>query len=264
MDTIQLSIEELIFCFYSEGQYEQGILMKETYFPALQDSELKLMLEFAARSLLAKNMVTEVDTQYKLKDEYRNFIKALVNAEKTVKASKFDSEHVGEESISFHFRNGTVYFHRLLHDHQVHLISKVAEKEVISTINCFFHFNAIDKQSDILYKLKNEEFEELLKDVSQSDSLSQLNLEKWNARVQESFPMNFLEDVSARKGKMDSILSLKYNSENNPELIDLYFVVPGKSESWLITREKSLDLNIQRVNETSINTLILNNDVFSI
>ncbi|MEH7571836.1 hypothetical protein V7176_09495, partial [Cytobacillus firmus] len=63
MNTIQLSIEELIFSFYSEGLYEQGISLKETYFPALQDSELKLMLEFAARSLLAKDMAEVFNNQ---------------------------------------------------------------------------------------------------------------------------------------------------------------------------------------------------------
>lgn len=258
MVNIQLSIEELIFSFYSEGLYEQGISMKETYFPSLQDSELKLMLEFAARSMLAKNMVHEVNNQYKLKEEYAPFIHILSFAERTIKASKFDLERDGEESISFHLRNGEIYIHRLLHDHQVHYVSKIPEKQFIISIKEFFQFNKMDNKSEILYTIKNEEFEELLEDMSTSSSPTQLTIQKWIPRMQASFALEFLEDIANRKGKMDSLLSLKYDSENNPELIDLIFVIPGKSDFWLITRDQSLDLNIQKVSESLIKDLLQN------
>ncbi|KAF0821943.1 hypothetical protein V7200_07970 [Cytobacillus firmus] len=264
MNTIQLSIEELIFSFYSEGLYEQGISLKETYFPALQDSELKLMLEFAARSLLAKDMAEDFNNQYKLKEEYTPFIHILNSAEKTVKASRFNLELEVEESISFHFKEGDIFFHRLLHDHQVHLISKYPEKMVASSLIDFFHFNTIDKKSDVLFKLKSDEFEELLEDMSLSNLISEAPLQKWESKIQHSLSLKFLEDISRRKGKMDSLLSLKYDTGNNPELIDLFFVIPGNSVSWLITRDQSLELNILRVNETSINDLLLNSKVFSV
>jgi len=264
MDTIQLSIEELIFSFYSEGLYEQGISIKEAYFPNLQDSELKLMLEFAARSLLAKDMVKEVNNQYKLKDEWTSFIHILAYAEKTVKASKFDSALNEEESISFHFRSGEVYLHKLLHDHQVHYISKLPAEEIISNLSKYFNFSSLAKQSEVLFNLKNDEFEEFLEDMSQSDSLSESIVQKWISRMQSSNVVELLEDISKRKGRMDSLLSLKYDSDNNPDLIDLYFVIPGKTESWLITRDANLDLDIQRVNERSINNLLLNNKILSV
>lgn len=264
MDTIQLSVEELIFSFYSEGMYEQGISIKETYFPNLQDSELKLLLEFAARSLLAKNMVHEVNNQYKLIDKYTPYIHILCYAEKTVKASKFNSAVEGEESISFHYRNGEVYCHRLIHDHQVHRISKYSDRLVSSSLNEFFCFQNINKESEILFILNAEEFEELLKDMSKPDPLSDLIVQKWKDRVQGAFPIEFLKDISKRKGRMDSLLSLRYDSENNPELVDINFVIPGKSESWLITRDNSLNLNIQRANTALINNLLFNNKAFSI
>ncbi|KAF0816294.1 MULTISPECIES: hypothetical protein [unclassified Cytobacillus] len=263
MKTIKLSIEELIFSFYSEGLYEQGISLKETYFPALEDSELKLMLEFASRSLLAKDMAEEVDNQYKLKKEYTSFIHILNSAEKTVKASRFNQDLEGEESISFHFKEGAVFHHRLLHDHQVHLISKYPKKEVISSLLEFFNFTSSCKQSEVIFKLTNEEFEELLGDMSQLDSITESTIHKWQSKIQHSLASIFLKDITIRKGKMDSLLSLEYDTSNNPELIDIYFVIPGQAESWLIKRDQNLDLNILRLNETTINDLLLNSRVFA-
>jgi len=263
MKTIQLSIEELIFSFYSEGLYEQGISLKETYFPALEDSELKLMLEFASRSLLAKNMAKEVNKQYKLKEEFTPFIQILSSAEKTVKASKFNLDLGGEDSISFHFINDEIYFHRLLHDHQVHSITKLNEEEILPIINEFFDFNTLLKQSEVLFKLKNDDFEEFLNDVSQSDSIQESLISKWSNRLQSHNTNEFIEDISKRSGKMDSLLSLKYDSNNNPDLIDLHFVIPGKDGFWYITRDQNLDLNIQKANESAIKNLFSKDRILS-
>ncbi|WP_436374536.1 hypothetical protein [Cytobacillus sp. BC1816] len=261
MSTIQLSIEELIFAFYSEGLYEEGISMKETYFPSLQDSELKLLLEFAARSLLAKDMAVEINNQYRLKEDYKSYINILSNAEKTVKASRFDLKFEGEENISFHFGNGEVYLHKLLHDHQVHYITKSTPEDIIPSIKGFFNISKLPLQDEVLFSLKNEEFEEFLGDMSESDSLSESTAQKWENRVNGSFSFEFLEDISNRKGRMDSLLSLKYDSAKNPDLIDLIFIVPGKLDFWMITRDDNLDLNIQRADERSIRNLLFNNSV---
>jgi hypothetical protein len=73
--------------------------------------------------------------------------------------------------------------------------------------------------------------------------------------------LGFLNDISKRNGKMDSLVSLTYDSENNPDLKDLYFMIPGKNECWLATRVNNLDLSIQRANEASINQLLLTNKI---
>ncbi|MGM7721693.1 hypothetical protein [Metabacillus sp. Hm71] len=264
MNTIQLSIEELLFSFYSEGLFEQGISIKEAYFPTLQDAELKLMLEIASRSLLAKDMIKEVDNQYKLKDEFASYIQTLNNAESTVKASKHQSDLNGEESISFHFKNGEIYLHKLLYDHQVHSISKLPEEEIISVIRRFFNFHALEEQGEVILQLKSEEFEELLEDVSQSHTLQESIIQKWISKKGYSNSiLEFLSDLSNRNGKMDSLLSLKYNSDNNPDVMDLYFIIPGKTECWLATRDNSLDLNFQKVNEASIKKLLSTNKILS-
>lgn len=264
MNTIQLSIEELIFSFYSEGLFEQGMSIKEAYFPTLQESELKLMLEFASRSLLAKDMIKEVDNQYKLKDEFASYIHTLNYAESTLKASKHQSDLNGEESISFHFKNGEVYLHNVLYDNQVHSISKLPDEEILSVISSFLNFHTLGKESEVLFQLKSEEFEELLEDVSQSHSLSESIVQKWvNKKGHSNSILEFLNDISTRNGKMDSLLSLNYDSDNNPDLIDLYFIIPGNTECWLVTRDNKLDLNIQRANESAINNLLLSRKILS-
>ncbi|WP_226670459.1 hypothetical protein [Metabacillus litoralis] len=267
MDTIQFSIEELIFSFYSEGLFEQGISIKEAYFPELQDSELKLMLEFASRSLLAKDMIKEVENQYKLKDEFAAYIHTLNYAEYTVKASKHHFDLSGEESISFHFKSGEVYLHKVLFENQVHSISKISEEEILSVINKFYNFQNLqisESESDVLVQLKSEEFEELLEDVSRTDSLLESIVEKWiTEKGHSSSIFEFLNDLSNRNGKMDSLISFKYDSENKPNLMDLYFIIPGKKECWIATRNNDLDLNIKRVNESSIRTLLFKSGIHS-
>jgi hypothetical protein len=262
MNTIQLSIEELLFSFYSEGLFEQGMSIKEAYFLTLQDAELKLMLEIASRSLLAKDMLKEVDNQYKLKDEFAAYIHTLNNAESTVNASKHQPDLNGEDSISFHFKNGEVYLHKVLYDQQVHSISKLPKEEILSVISGFFHFHTLEKQGEVILQLKSEEFEELLEDVSQSHSLPESIVQKWVSKKGKSTSiLEFLNDISNRNGKMDSLVSLTYDSENNPDLKDLYFMIPGKNKCWLATRDNNLDLSIQRANEASINQLLLTNKI---
>lgn len=264
MNTIQLSIEELIFSFYSEGLFEQGISIKEAYFPGLQDSELKLMLEFASRSLLAKDMIKEVQNQYKLKGEFASYIHTLNYAEYTVKASKHQSDLVSEDSISFHFRNGEVYLHKILFENQVHSITKITEEETLSAINRFYNFQISVNESDVLLQLKSEEFEELLEDVSKTDSTLESIVDKWITEKGHSNSIfEFLNDLSNRNGKMDSLISFKYDSENKPNLMDLYFIIPGKKECWIATRNNDLDLNIKRVNESSIRTLLFKSGIHS-
>ncbi|MGX2958163.1 hypothetical protein JNUCC23_02615 [Peribacillus sp. JNUCC 23] len=263
MNTVQLSIEELIFSFYSEGLYEQGISIKEAYFPAMNDSELKLMLEIASRSLLAKEMVEEVNNQYKLKREYTSYIHTLNYAESTVKASKFDVSLQAEDSISFHFKDGEVYLHKLLHDHQVHYLSKLTKESMFSIISEFFAFNSLKAECEVLFTLKSEEFDELLEDVSQINTPSGINIQKWVKKSDNPNMVELLDDLSRRNGKMDSILSLQYDSNNNPEFIDLSFIIPGKTEFWVVTRNQNLDLCFQRANESTINNLLLNNKTIS-
>ncbi|APH03507.1 hypothetical protein [Bacillus weihaiensis] len=265
MKTIHLSIDELLFSFYSEGFFEQGISIKEAYFPSLQDSELKLMLEVASRSLLSKNMIKEVDNQYRLKDEYKSFIQILIKAERTIKASKHLKNSNEEESISLHFDKKEVYSHKVLSDNQVHSISKLSNDEIIPVITDFFQMKSLENESDVFCQLTSQEFEELLEDVSQNSATIHLITDKWVSKKGNTKSiLEFLHNLFNRRGKMDSLVSFTYDAQNHPNLMDIYFLIPGNKGLWLITRDNSQNLNVQKVDEVSISNLVLQKKIYSV
>lgn len=45
MNQFTISLEELIFCFYSEGFFEQGMSLKQAYFPEVEDEQLDFYLK---------------------------------------------------------------------------------------------------------------------------------------------------------------------------------------------------------------------------
>ncbi|WP_243290989.1 hypothetical protein [Bacillus sp. FJAT-47783] len=255
MDMIQLSIEELIFSFYSDGLYEQGVSLKETYFPNLKDYELRFMLEMAARSLLAKNMVEEAHHQYKLKDEVKPYIHALNDANRTIKASKFFGNLEDEQSITFHTTDQNLFMHQLLHDHQIHQVGKISKEKTRFMIYDFFQFDSLKKECEESFTMKNEEYEKLLEKVSQDETQCSLEQIDTNLKGNPLFEA-FLDDLSVRKGKMDSILYMEYDQDNLPNIVDLLFIVPGKKETWFISRGNYNEFVFQKANEKTLQTFL--------
>lgn len=260
MKSIQLSIEELIFAFYSEGLYEQGISLKEVYFPDMKDAELKLILECASRSLMAKNMVEEKDNLYKLKNEIVDFIHIINHAESTVKASRFILESETEDSLSYHRKGDSFYLHRLLYEQQVHQISKVSEKELFNTINSYFDGNYDNEESKVLFSIKIEEFEELLGNLSQIESQTATKEEL----LENHFYDEFLIDLKSRNCKMDSILYMEYDKENMPDLMDVCFIIPGKDRTWFVSRGPENDYIFQNWNQRPLKDILFKNQSISV
>ncbi|WLR41451.1 hypothetical protein LC087_11135 [Bacillus carboniphilus] len=250
MDKIQVSIEELLFLFYSEGHFEQGIAIKDLYFPDIKDDQLVMMLECASRSLLAKEMVEEVKGQYKLKEKYKFSIQMLHDADRTIKASKFHSDLNGEESLSFHYKNQSIYLHNIKYNHQVHVIQE--EMDVFTTIQQFFGFKHLKDDSEVICTLMNEEFDSLLKEVSEQSMPIDSIKNRWLYKINDEI----IEDLYKRKGKMDSVLDLSYDQNKKPELIDIQYIIPGKNRVWIVSRNQSLDLEFQEVNQFTINKIL--------
>jgi hypothetical protein len=262
METIKLSIEELIFSFYSEGFFEQGMSIKEMYFPEMKDEELKILLEFASRSLLAKDLVTEVNNRYKVKEDYISFIKIMNHAERTVKASKFSTDLKNEETISVHMSGDEVYLHKLLYDNQIHQISKISSKEdTMELVKEFFSFKDLTiAHNEVLFSMKRTEFEELLETVSQGlPSQSFMEGFTGNEIIKE-----LINDLIYRKARMDSLLYMEYDEENTPDLLDVCFVIPGKAQSWLVTRNQTDEYNFEKCNENTLGQFIFKNKVITL
>ncbi|UZJ78715.1 hypothetical protein [Fictibacillus sp. KU28468] len=79
MNRVSLSIDELIYGFYSEGLFEQAIGLRQTYFEELNDEQFELVLQTSCRSLLSKEllMYDEHNHRFQLTEEISSLIKSL-------------------------------------------------------------------------------------------------------------------------------------------------------------------------------------------
>lgn len=241
MDQLSLSIEELIFSFYSEGYFEQGMSLKEAYYPDVEDERLGFLFEIACRSLLAKGVLEFRNRQYRYKAEYRHFIQAMNDASYTVKASRF--RDLDEEiSTSFHTTQAGVYAHHTLYDQQVHQIRKLSgDQQAEEQVTAFFNIQMNDHPEPVI-SLQAEEFEMLLEQASEAKN-------EWpsflNQAENQELVKAFVSDVQKRKGKMDSLMKVVYDKNNTPDVESMIFVIPGENRSWLVSGVKENQFRIE-------------------
>ncbi|WP_110926232.1 hypothetical protein [Bacillus massiliglaciei] len=256
MESVNLSLEELIFCFYSEGLFEQGLGLKQMYFPEMPDEQLEFAFQAACRSLLAKEMVEFREKTYKLKEGYKSYIHAMHNASYTAQAAKLDLETGTEEQLSFHFTEDGTFMHQLLHDGQVHQITKLLTKsETVIPIRKFFGFQELlPESSPALFVMENEDFEKLLTGVTENELLIHQVLQQVNADSEASA---FIEDLKARNGMMDSLTKMEYDEQNNPVLMDVTFIIPGAQKNWMVTGSGKNEFTLQEVNVKSLLSVVL-------
>lgn len=251
MDQLSLSIEELIFSFYSEGYFEQGMSLKEAYYPEVEDERLGFLFEIACRSLLAKGVLEFRNRQYRYKAEYRHFIQAMNDASHTIKASTF-GELDEEISTSFHTTHAGVYVHHTLYDQQVHQIQKLRDnQQAEEQVTTFLNIRMSDSRTPVI-TLHAEEFEMLLEQASEvkDEWLSFLN----KAENQE-LVRAFVSDVRARKGKMDSLMKVSYDKNNMPDVQSMMFVIPGERHSWLVSGIKENEFHIETAHRDGLRSI---------
>ncbi|MGV2540094.1 hypothetical protein [Bacillus pumilus] len=251
MDQLSLSIEELIFSFYSEGYFEQGMSLKEAYYPDVEDERLGFLFEIACRSLLAKGVLEFRNRQYRYKGEYRHFIQAMNDASHTVKASRFGD--VDEEvSTSFHTTQMGVYAHHTLYDQQVHQIQKLKDdQQAEEQVTAFFNIQMSDHPAPVI-TLQAEEFEMLLEQASEAKN-------EWPSFLHraenEELVQAFVSDVKARKGKMDSLMKVVYDKNNTPDVESMLFVIPGEEQSWLVSGIKENEFRIETAHRDGLRSI---------
>ncbi|MCY7618150.1 MULTISPECIES: hypothetical protein [Bacillus] len=251
MDQLSLSIEELIFSFYSEGYFEQGMSLKEAYYPDVEDERLGFLFEIACRSLLAKGVLEFRNRQYRYKGEYRHFIQAMNDASHTVKASRFGD--VDEEvSTSFHTTQTGVYAHHTLYDQQVHQIQKLKDdQQAEEQVTAFFNIQMSDHPAPVI-TLQAEEFEMLLEQASEAKN-------EWPSFLHraenEELVQAFVSDVKARKGKMDSLMKVVYDKNNTPDVESMLFVIPGEEQSWLVSGIKENEFRIETAHRDGLRSI---------
>lgn len=251
MDQLSLSIEELIFSFYSEGYFEQGMSLKEAYYPDVEDERLGFLFEIACRSLLAKDVLEFRNRQYRYKAEYRHFIQAMNDASHTVKASRF-GELDEEVSTSFHTTQAGVYAHHTLYDQQVHQIHKLKnDQQAEEQVKAFLSIHMSDHRIPVI-NLQAEEFEMLLEQASEGkdECFSFLNKTENQELVRA-----FVSDVQARKGKMDSLMKVAYDKNNTPDVESMLFVIPGEKHSWLVSGIKENEFRIETAHRDGLRSI---------
>ncbi|MFP3810226.1 MULTISPECIES: hypothetical protein [Bacillus] len=251
MDQLSLSIEELIFSFYSEGYFEQGMSLKEAYYPDVEDERLGFLFEIACRSLLAKGVLEFRNRQYRYKAEYRHFIQAMNDASHTVKASRFGDEDE-EVSTSFHTTQMGVYAHHTLYDQQVHQIQKLKDdQQAEKQVTAFFNIKMSDHPESVI-TLQAEEFEKLLEQASEAKN-------EWPSFLHRAengeLVQAFVSDVQKRKGKMDSLMKVVYDKNNTPDVESMLFVIPGEKQSWLVSGIKESEFRVETAHRDGLRSI---------
>ncbi|WP_144532024.1 hypothetical protein [Bacillus pumilus] len=251
MDQLSLSIEELIFSFYSEGYFEQGMSLKEAYYPDVEDERLGFLFEIACRSLLAKGVLEFQNRQYRYKAEYRHFIQAMNDASHTVKASRFGDQDE-EISTSFHTTKMGVYAHHTLYDQQVHQIQKLKDdQQAEEQVTAFFKIQMSDHPASVI-TLQAEEFEKLLEQASEAKN-------DWPSFLHraenEELVQAFVSDVQTRKGKMDSLMKVVYDKNNTPDVESMLFVIPGEKQSWLVSGIKESEFRVETAHRDGLRSI---------
>ncbi|NPC94633.1 hypothetical protein HOO54_20985 [Bacillus sp. WMMC1349] len=258
MKTLKLSIEELIFCFYSEGLFEQGMSLKQAYFPEMTEKQLESVFEISCRSLLAKDVLEYKNHQYQLKETFRPFIQVMNHADYTVKAAKFTDK--GEESISYHIAASGVFAHSLCYDQQVHQISCLSSREEV--IDLIVQFLTIKERSEkITFTLQHDQFEQLLKEASEEQVTVDDALVKWENKNPHA--ASLFQDLVSRQGKMDSIMLIEYDRDNTPDVKNILFVIPGSDHTWLAMASARNEFSIMSAENENLRHIIDRKSHFS-
>jgi hypothetical protein len=226
MDKISLSIEELIYCFYSEGFFEQGNALKQAYFEELNDEKMDLLLQIATRSLLSKDLVSYKDHKFTIVERLTKIISILNHSEQSIKVSRHDGSG-GEEAFSFHFTGDTFVKHSLYFDQQVHVFSTVNLEEVITTISDFYRIGNDEDVSNQELSLSKLEFEEMIDSVNSNKIM-------FESPSIQGAKKQFFQSLLETRGLLNTLLFFEFNDKGEPEVKSLILFTNMPERNWNI------------------------------
>ncbi|MCQ6268275.1 hypothetical protein M1K46_21945 [Fictibacillus sp. WQ 8-8] len=236
MNRVSLSIDELIYGFYSEGLFEQAIGLRQTYFKELNDEQFELVLQTSCRSLLSKEllMYDEHNYRFQLTEESSSLIKSLNYSPLSLKLSRFEADG-GQGSISIHLSGRKCICHSVIHEGQVHVFEMLSQGEILLKLKEYFSLKDTGNGSDKILELKQEEFEEMLTLAEQEPS----NLEAYLCTLSSHNEASiFANAVSYNHGKMNSMLALGFDDNREPDIGDVLFVICDPVSSWVIKKNE--------------------------
>lgn len=253
MNTIRLSVDELLFCLYSEGHFEQGQNIKNTYFPNIEDEDFDLMLKVACRSMLAKDLLNYNENKYTLKKEYSSYIETISHAKYSIRASKVtDTEDLG---ISYNFGR-EIHSHQMIHDQLVNKLTLyVSEDEMLTDLKGFMDIDS-SVETDYSRSLGNKnDLEKLLKIASNETD------EETKAEETDDLYNEFIQDLKTKKGKLDSLAFFEYSTGNIPNIFDLIFVLKGSRIHWFIDGSVINNFQLKSYNPELLQSIVFRNNI---
>lgn len=224
MKTISLSIEELIYSFYSEGLFEQGNSLKQVYFNEISDENMDLLLQISCRTLLAKDLLVYENHKFELVPELKSVIHTLNFSEKSLKASRHKNGGK-EESVSYHFTESGFLKHSLLYDEQVHRFDTVGKDEMLMDLSEFFHLQK--EGSDTYQIIHSEELEGMLTYVTENSS----QFDSFQVRTELDLFYRVLERTN---GQLNTLLLFEFDEKKEPYVKDLVLLTNGTEGNWML------------------------------
>lgn len=252
MNKISLSIEELIYCFYNEGYFEQGNALKQVYFGDLDDEKMDLLLQITTRSLLSKSLLVYKNHKFTLVDEIAEIVSMLNYSEQSIKASRHATDR-GEESVSFHFNGKTVLQHSLLYDEQVHVFEKVSVDAAAELISGFYRVSSHGSGSG--FELKQAEFEQLLDSMEDNQKLFELP-------VLHGEKQEFYETLTTTYGLLNTLLFMEFTEQKEPVAKNVVLFTNDSKNNWIIEKNEDV-FNINQCDSKKVIQLINENVIDS-
>jgi hypothetical protein len=227
---IALSIEELIYCFYSEGLFEQGNGLKQMFLDGITDEQMDLTLQVVCRTLLSKGFIRYENHKFVLREDISRIISALNYSERTIRASKHDGGK--ERAISFHVTGDQVYRHTTEHEGQVHLLEDTELSAIDCEVSSLFNILENGTAGNTRLELTQAELEELIGMIDGSE-------EQWEHYVRDcpAEQQMFVKSLKEVGGLLNTLLFLEYNDDREPVVQDVLLFPNNLHVKWVIVRE---------------------------
>lgn len=250
MKSITLSADELIFCFYSEGYFEQANGLRSIYFEELSEEDMQLVLQSATRSLLSKELIEYENSKFHLNNEMKDVILYLNSAKKTIRTSRHNPDN-SEYAISFHLTDNGVLKQYSKHDELVHVFEKLTLEETLQQITEFLYIKEEGLGETI--SMSEEAFEELL-----------TILEQPNSKVDAFDPAQqpFVQHLLENNLEFNTLLFISYNPKNEPTVESIVLVSNSHEKNWLVEKKEN-EMTIQLSNTLLLRNLINENFTYN-
>jgi hypothetical protein len=247
---IALSIEELIYCFYSEGLFEQGNGLKQMFLDGITDEQMDLTLQIVCRTLLSKGFIRYENHKFVLREDISRIILALNYSERTIRASKHDEGK--ERAISFHVTGDQVYRHTTEHEGQVHLLEDTELSAINYEVSSLFNILENGIAGNTRIELTQAELEELIVMIDGSE-------EQWVHYVRDcpTEQRMFVKSLKEAGGLLNTLLFLEYNEDREPTVQDVALFPNNLQGKWAIVKEKDMYI-VTECNQTILQHLIEN------